>query len=91
MPSGKNIEKFQKLEVACHLINGWGSLILIKTLLNSMGKEGVFFLILGGLFYTIGAILYGLGKKKKYMHSIFHMFVLSASILFFFSIFLYVI
>ena len=36
-------------------------------------------------------IFYAVGKKKKYMHSIFHFFVLAASILFFFSIFLYVI
>ena len=45
----------------------------------------------GGIIYTIGAIFYAVGKKKKYMHSIFHFFVLAASILFFFSIFLYVI
>ncbi len=69
-----NIDKFQKIEVTCHLINGWGSLVLLKILLNSIGKSGVMFLILGGLFYTIGAILYGLGKKKKYMHSVFHFF-----------------
>ena len=49
------------------------------------------FLLIAGMLYTIGLIFYGIGKKKKYMHSIFHFFVLSASILFFFSIFLYVI
>ena len=85
-----NIEKFQKLEVACHLINGWGSLILIKNLLNSMGKEGVFFLVLGGLFYTIGAILYGLGKKKKYMHSIFHFFCMLGTFFHFITIYFFI-
>jgi len=48
-------------------------------------------MIIAGILYTVGAIFYGIGKKKKYMHSIFHLFVLAASILFFFSIFFYVI
>ncbi len=86
-----NIEKFQKLEVICHLINGWGSLIFIKILLESMGKEGVLFLILGGFFYTIGAILYGLGSKKKYMHSVFHFFCMLGTFFHFLTIYFFVI
>ena len=86
-----NIEKFQKLEVICHLINGWGSLIFIKILLESMGKEGVLFLILGGFFYTIGAILYGLGNKKKYMHSVFHFFCMLGTFFHFLTIYFFVI
>ena len=46
--------------------------------------------LLGGLAYTIGAILYGLGKKHKYMHSVFHLFILLGSLLQFFTILLYV-
>ena len=86
-----NIEKFQKFEVICHLINGWGSLIFIKILLESMGKEGVLFLILGGFFYTIGAILYGLGNKKKYMHSVFHFFCMLGTFFHFLTIYFFVI
>lgn len=85
-----NIEKFQKIEVTCHLINGWGSLIFINVLLNSIGKEGVMFLILGGLFYTIGAILYGLGKKKKYMHSVFHFFCMLGTFFHFITVYFFV-
>ena len=86
-----NIEKFQKFEVICHLINGWGSLIFIKILLESMGKEVVLFLILGGFFYTIGAILYGLGSKKKYMHSVFHFFCMLGTFFHFLTIYFFVI
>ena len=49
------------------------------------------FLFTGGVAYTIGAILYGIGKKKKYVHSIFHLFVVAGSILHFFMILFYVI
>lgn len=52
---------------------------------------GFILLLSGGIAYTVGAILYGIGVKKKYMHSIFHLFVVLASILQFLCIFLYVI
>jgi hemolysin III len=54
-----------------------------------MGRGGVIFLVTGGIAYTIGSILYGLGKKRKWMHSIFHLFILAGSILHFFAIVLY--
>ena len=45
----------------------------------------------GGIAYTIGAILYGLGRKHKYMHSIFHLFIVLGSLLHFFCILFYVV
>jgi hemolysin III len=52
---------------------------------------GFLFLLLGGISYTIGAIFYGFGKKAKYIHSVWHLFVLAGSILHYFSILFYVI
>ena len=75
----------------CYLAMGWCIIVKIKWVIEGLGWTGFTLLVAGGVIYTIGAILYGIGKKKKYMHSIFHFFVLAASILFFFSIFLYVI
>ena len=86
-----DLKKFKKISMILYLIMGWMILISFKTLLNNMDIRGIYLMLSGGILYTIGAIFYGIGKKKKYMHSLFHMFVLSASILFFFSIFLYVI
>ena len=74
-----------------YLVMGWMIIFTFKTLLNSIDIAGIYLMLSGGIIYTIGAIFYAVGKKKKYMHSIFHFFVLAASILFFFSIFLYVI
>ena len=74
-----------------YIIMGWMIIFTFKTLVASIDIVGIYLMLIAGMLYTIGLIFYGIGKKKKYMHSIFHFFVLSASILFFFSIFLYVI
>ena len=86
-----NVEKYQKICLACNLILGWASLLIIKQLLASCPKEGMILLIGGGVVYTVGAILYGLGKKFRYFHSLFHFFILAGSILHYFFIYFYVV
>ena len=86
-----NLEKFKKLSIILYLVMGWMIIFSFDKLIASVDIRGIYLMLAAGLLYTMGAIFYGVGKKIKYMHSIFHMFVLSASICFFFSIFLYVI
>ena len=86
-----NIEKYKKLCLACNLLLGWAALLIIKPLINACPLNGLFLLVGGGVVYSIGAILYGIGKKKRYIHSLFHFFVIGASILHFFMIYLYVV
>ena len=74
----------------CYLVMGWCIIVKINVLPSLLGKVGFYLLVLGGIAYSVGAILYGLGKKHKWMHSIFHMFILLGSILQFFCILLYV-
>ena len=88
--SSINIDKVKVIEVICHLINGWGVLIYIKELLNNIGSIGLLFIILGGVMYSLGAIFYGLGSKKKYVHSIFHFFCIFGTVLHFFAIYFYI-
>ena len=88
--SSINIDKVKVIEVICHLINGWGALIYIKELLNNIGSIGLLFIILGGVMYSLGAIFYGLGSKKKYVHSIFHFFCIFGTLLHFFAIYFYI-
>lgn len=76
---------------ASYIIMGWSILLAIKPLLENLAIGGFILLLLGGILYTIGAILFAIGMKKKWIHSIFHLFVLFASILQFFSILFYVI
>ncbi len=75
----------------CYLLMGWCIIFRFDLLLKSMDIVGIILLVLGGVSYTIGSILYGLGKKHKYMHSVFHLFILLGSLLQFFSILLYVV
>jgi len=86
-----NLDKFKKISMFLYLAMGWVIIFTFKILAENIEPTGLYLLLTGGIIYTIGAIFYGLGKTKKYMHSIFHIFVLTASILQFFSIFFYVI
>lgn len=81
--------KFDKLSTALYLLMGWQVIFFIKPLTNNLPEKGLFFLILGGVFYTIGAILYSI-KKIKYNHAIFHVFVLFGSFSHFVTIFYYI-
>ena len=72
-----DIKKFRVFSMICYLVMGWCIVFKINLLPELLGTAGFVLLLLGGLAYTIGAILYGLGKKHKYMHSVFHLFILS--------------
>ena len=85
-----DIKKFRVFSMICYLVMGWCIIFKINLLPQLLGTAGFVLLLLGGLAYTVGAILYGLGKKHKYMHSIFHLFILLGSLLQFFTILLYV-
>lgn len=86
-----NLEKYKNISLISYILMGWIIILSFKKLYLTIGYEGLLLLILGGILYTIGVIFYKLGKKIKYMHSVFHLFVLAGSMLHFFSIFLYVI
>ena len=85
-----DLKKFKKLSMILYLVMGWCIIFSFKTLWNSMNHIGIYLLLIGGVLYTVGAIIYGIGKKKKYMHSVFHVFCLLASVCFFLSIYIYV-
>ena len=85
-----DIEKFKIFSMICYLALGWCGIFTIPILYNSLGIFGIALLASGGVVYSIGAIFYKLGKTKKYMHSIFHIFIIIASILQFLCIVLYV-
>ncbi len=86
-----DLKKYSKFSMICYLGMGWCIVFTAPLLPEILGVGGVVFLLAGGIAYTIGAVLYSVGKKKKYMHSIFHLFVVVASILHFFCILFYVV
>ena len=83
-----NLEKWHKPSLILYLVMGWTSLLTIKPLLNLIKPKGLIYLILGGLFYSLGVIFFK--SKSRYMHFIWHLFVLAGSIFHFFFIYLYV-
>ena len=85
-----DIDRFMLASVICHLLNGWSAIIGISNLYNNVGFNGVLFLVIGGIMYSIGAILYALGTNRRYMHSVFHFFCLVGTIFHFFCIYLFI-
>lgn len=75
----------------CYLAMGWCIIFKINVVYQKLGTAGFSLLVLGGVIYTIGAVLYGIGKHKRYMHSIFHLCIFAASLLQFLCILLYVV
>ena len=81
--------RFKVISTAMYVLMGWLIIFYFQDLTARLHEKGVFYLILGGVLYTIGAILYSI-KKIKFNHAIFHFFVLAGSFCHFLSIYLYV-
>ena len=86
-----DLKQYKKFSMICYLVMGWCIIVKINILPALLGMPGFILLVSGGIVYTIGAILYGIGSKKKYIHSVFHIFICIATILQFLCIILYVI
>ncbi len=82
-----NLEKFKLFSFICYLGMGLAVLFAIKPMSQALNRLSIVFLLVGGAFYLIGVIFYKL-KQFKYMHSIWHLFVVGGSIFHYFSIFL---
>lgn len=81
-----DLKKYKLISFLLYLGMGWEIIFSYNKLSLSIDKGGLYLLLAGGIIYTIGAVFYAIGKKHKYMHSVFHFFVLAGSILHFFSI-----
>lgn len=86
-----DLKKYQKFSMICYIGMGWCIVFAAKATIAAIPLGGLVLLLTGGVAYTVGAVLYGAGKKHRYMHSIFHLFVVAGSVLHFFCILFYVI
>ena len=86
-----DLKKFQVFSMVCYLVMGWCIIAKIKLIIELIGMTGFYLLLWGGIAYTLGAILYGIGSKKKWFHSVFHIFCVIGSILHFLFVLLYVV
>lgn len=85
-----DLKKYKKFSMFCYLAMGWCFLLRVDLLFKYLGIGGLVLLITGGIAYTVGAILYGLGKNMKWMHSVFHLFCIIGSLLHVLCVLLYV-
>lgn len=85
-----SLKRFAKLSVFCYIALGWVVLFASGQLIASLDHAGLMLLLAGGIAYTLGAILYAIGSKKRYFHSVFHFFCLIGTTLHFLSIYLFV-
>ena len=86
-----DLRKYRALSMVCYIGLGWSIVFAAPAAIRAIPRAGLLWLLAGGVVYTLGAILYGLGKKIPYMHAVFHLFVIAGSVLQFVCIFFYVI
>ena len=84
-----DLKKYGVFSMTCYIVMGWAVIVVYKIAIEALTLNGFYLLLIGGILYTIGSITYGIGKKKKYMHNAFHVFVLLGSFFHFLSIILY--
>ena len=85
-----DLKKYEKLSMLCYILIGWCIVLSGKNILKALTPRGIVWLAAGGVVYTIGAVLYRAGKKRRYMHCVFHIFVLLGSACHFVCIYEYV-
>jgi len=81
--------RYRLLSTAVYIFMGWLIIFAIKPLINNLPVDGIYWLVAGGLAYTVGAILYAI-KKIRFNHAIFHVFVLLGSFCHFMAVYFYV-
>ena len=84
-----DLKQYRVFSMICYIGMGWAIIPFAKVVMQVLTKPGFYLLLAGGIAYTIGAVLYGIGSKKKWMHSVFHIFVDIGSLLQFLCVAMY--
>lgn len=79
------------LPLIIYIFMGWFILIALKPLLRALPLMGFAWLLLGGVFYTIGVVFYALDERVRHFHGIWHLFVLAGSLSHYFTVLFYVV
>lgn len=84
-----DLKRYTVFSMICYISMGWGIVFFLPQTVALMTAPGFALLLWGGIAYTVGAVLYGIGVKVRWMHSVFHIFVVIGSLLQFLAIYLY--
>ncbi|TCS79599.1 PAQR family membrane homeostasis protein TrhA [Pectinatus cerevisiiphilus] len=83
------VKRFKYFSTLCYLLMGWLAVVMVKPLLAVLPAAAIYWLLAGGISYTIGTIFY-LDKKIPYNHAVWHLFVIGGSVSHFITVFKYV-
>lgn len=84
-----DLKKYNVFSMICYIGMGWAILPFMDWAMEALTMPGFWLLLSGGIAYTVGSVLYGIGSKMHWMHSVFHIFVVIGSVLQFLSVLLY--
>ena len=85
-----DLKRYSTISMCCYILMGWAIVLNLRLGIEALTPTGFALVLAGGIVYTIGAILYGVGKKRRYFHTIFHVFSVIATVLQYLGVFLYV-
>ena len=84
-----DLKKYKVFSMICYIFMGWGIIFFLHQAMQVMTPAGFYWLLAGGIAYTIGAVLFGIGKKIPWMHAVFHIFVILGSLFQYLAILFY--
>lgn len=84
-----DLKRYSVFSMICYIGMGWAVVFKVPLLIEAVGWPGFWLILLGGVSYTVGAVLYGMGRTRRYMHSVFHLFVVLGSVLHLLAILIY--
>lgn len=76
-----DLKKYSKFSFICYIGLGWAAVFALPQTISALTLTGFMWILGGGIAYTLGAVFFGLGKKHRYMHSVFHIFTVIGSVL----------
>lgn len=85
-----DLKKYSALSMVCYIFLGWCIVLNLPLAIQALSPAGFAFVLSGGIVYTIGAVLYGLGKHHRYIHTLFHVFTVAAAVLQYIGVYRYI-
>ncbi len=84
-----DVNRYKPVSMVCYIAIGWSVVLAVKPLVAAFSLPFFLWLLAGGIAFTVGVIFYVIGPRKKYFHSIFHVFILIGAVLQFIGIYKY--
>lgn len=83
------VKRFDFASTIVYILMGWLAVFFYDAILENLSRECIYWLVAGGLSYTLGTIFYGM-RKLPYHHAIWHLFVLGGSVCHYFAVYLHI-